>query len=128
MKSTMIKVILVRLDGNETPDGLRLAAARDLAQLFDAQIVGLLLNALPVPVAGTAVSVDVWSPLAAAARKTGDVASVTLKRRMAALGRPAELRRFDVFESDIGSVCARAQRDRAHRRQGEAARNRRPDR
>lgn len=110
MKNTIIKVILVHLDGHETPDGLRLDAARELAQLFDAQIVGLYLNALPVPMAGNGVSVDVWSPLVMAARKAGDAASTTLKKQLSTLGRPAELRRFDVFESDIASICAREAR------------------
>jgi nucleotide-binding universal stress UspA family protein len=110
MKSSMIKVILVRLDGNDPSDDLRLDAARQLAELFDAQIVGLYLNALPAPVAGAEVSIDVWSPLVAAARKAGDVAAAVLTKRLSEFGRPAELRRFDVFDTDIGGICAREAR------------------
>ncbi|MDC9822648.1 universal stress protein [Devosia sp. ZB163] len=106
----MIKVILVRFDGNTTPDGLRLHAARELAQLFDAQVVGLYLNVLPSPIPRVDLHTDAWSPLVAAARKSGDIAAAELKTRLAELGQRSELRRFDVFEADIGWVCAREAR------------------
>jgi nucleotide-binding universal stress UspA family protein len=110
MSSSMIKVILVRLDGNKAPDALRLDAARGLAQLFDARIVGLYINVLPAPVAGTEVAVDAWSPLVAAAREAGDVAAAALRAQLQALEQPAQLRRFDVFEADVRGVCAREAR------------------
>lgn len=43
----MIKVVLVQLDGEDQPDSLRLAAANELAVLFEARIVALYVNVLP---------------------------------------------------------------------------------
>lgn len=110
MKSAMIKVILVHLEGDRTPDGLRLDAAHELAKLFDAQIVGLYVNVLPTPVAGSNVMADAWTPLVTAARKAGDTAAAALRAQMLELDWPAELRRFDIFDADIGRVYAREAR------------------
>ena len=110
MKNSMIKVILVRLDGDKTADGLRLGTARDLAELFDAQITGLYLNVLPAPVTGIDLSVEAWSPLVGVARKAGDTTAAELTARLSELDRPSSLRRFDVFEGDIDGVCARGSR------------------
>jgi hypothetical protein len=59
----VIKVVLVRLDGT-SGDDIRLAACESLARLFEAQLVGLVLNILPEPaLAETGVSVEFWAGL-----------------------------------------------------------------
>lgn len=107
----MIKVVLVRLQGDDLPDGLRLSIAAELARAFKAHIVGLYINALPslaVPV--DAMSGDGWAHLLATAREAGDVVAASLSARLQTLGTSAELRRFDVFGDDIGPICAREAR------------------
>jgi nucleotide-binding universal stress UspA family protein len=106
----MIKVILVHLEGDTTPDSLRLDAARELAKLFEAKIVGLYINALPAPVLGSNVIANTWTPLVAAAYQAADATAAALRGQLLELDQPAELRRFDVFDDDIGRVYAREAR------------------
>jgi hypothetical protein len=47
METTMIKDVMVRLDGTRADDA-RLAAVDQIAENFDSHIVGLFLNVLPL--------------------------------------------------------------------------------
>jgi nucleotide-binding universal stress UspA family protein len=108
----MIKVILVRLDGEDLPDGLRLAAAAQVAEAFGgAHIVGLYVNVLPsVATAPHVISGETWATLLAEARDAGDVVAAALTAKLAELDPAAELRRFDVLGDEVGSICAREAR------------------
>lgn len=103
----MIKVVLVRLDG--TPgDEVRFAASGSLAKLFDAQIVGLLLNVLPEPALAEAnVSVDYWTRMLEQARQRGREMEEDLGKRLRDIAASAELRRFDVYAEEQAGVTAR---------------------
>jgi patatin-like phospholipase len=106
----MIKDVMVRLDGTAA-DGPRLAAAQSIAETFDGQIIGLFLNPLPLPVA----SVDGAGEIQAAelfdlAKELGDTIEANLTTRLAELGSPAELRRFDVLPDEIVDVATREAR------------------
>jgi nucleotide-binding universal stress UspA family protein len=106
----MIKDVMVRLDGTAA-DGPRLAAAQSIAETFDGQIIGLFLNPLPLAVA----SVDGAGEIQAAelfdlAKELGDTVEANLTTRLAELGSPAELRRFDVLPDEIVDVATREAR------------------
>ena len=102
----MIKDLMVRLDGSPADDG-RLASAGALARTFDGHIIGLLLNPLPLLVAGD------WDGISAAeqtrlwdeAREKGDVLEVELRHKLEKLGLSIELRRLDTFIEDFGRIA-----------------------
>ena len=105
----MIKDVMVRLDGSAA-DEIRLAAAKDLAETFDGQLIALFINELPhiVPDEGIAVvdSVD----LITQARKAGDAIEGKLNDRLSQIRKKFELRRFDVFGDVVPDVAAREAR------------------
>lgn len=106
----MVKVVLVRLDGT-SGDELRLAASNSLARLFDAHLVGVVLNVLPEPaMAETGVSVDFWTSLLDQARERGRELESGLGKRIRAIDPSAELRRFDVYAHEQARVAAREAR------------------
>jgi nucleotide-binding universal stress UspA family protein len=107
----MIKDVMVRLDGTAADD-LRLNAAKAIAGAFDGQIIGLLLNPLPLPVV---TDVDEIGAIRAAemyrlAKEAGDALQVLLGQRLSELGTPTELRRFDVVADEVADVAAREAR------------------
>jgi nucleotide-binding universal stress UspA family protein len=103
----MIKVVLVRLDGT-SGDEFRFAASESLANLFDAQIVGLFLNVLPEPaLAEVNVSVEYWTRLLEQARQRGRDMEEDLGKRLRGIAASAELRHFDVYAEDQAGVTAR---------------------
>jgi len=99
----MIKDILVRLQDNDA-DGVKLTAATEIAQLFDAHVTGLFLNVLP------AIVPEFGAPtpeILAAARESGNAIEARLRIKLVEAGMPAEMRRFDVFPEEITYVLAR---------------------
>jgi nucleotide-binding universal stress UspA family protein len=104
----MIKDVMVRLDGT-VADDVRLAAAADIARHFGGYVIGLFLNILPPPVAADA-GVDPAALLLEEAHAAGDKIAELLAARLAQLDLPADMRRLDIFASEIGSVCAREAR------------------
>jgi len=67
----MIKVLMVRLDGTGGDD-FRLAATESLAKLFNAHVIGLIINVLPDPtIVDSVVNVNEWSQLLDQARTAG---------------------------------------------------------
>jgi nucleotide-binding universal stress UspA family protein len=108
----MIRDVMVWLDGGIS-DEIRLVAAADIARRLDSQvIIGLFLNPLPLPapVDGDISGAITTAELMARARAVGDKTEALLARRLALLGRPVEIRRFDVLADDIANIAAREAR------------------
>jgi nucleotide-binding universal stress UspA family protein len=103
----MIKDVMVRLDGTPADD-VRLAAVGQIAEIFDSHITGLLFNALPplVPDGFNGAGANEVTKLLDAARQAGDAIEATLFQRLPELPRPANLRRFDVVDSNDASDTA----------------------
>jgi nucleotide-binding universal stress UspA family protein len=99
----MIKDIMVHLDGS-ADDDLRLSAAASLAHVFDSHIIGLFLNVIPpfFPDQG-----EVTAELVDFTREGGADTEAALAAKLAGLGRPAEIRRFDVFSDEIAATATR---------------------
>jgi nucleotide-binding universal stress UspA family protein len=106
----MIKDVMVWLDGSIS-DEVRLEAAGTLARQFDSQVIALYLNPLPLvgPIDGP-TGVVVEAELFDKARKAGDVTEAKLVKQLQLLGRPVEIRRFDVLANDIATIAAREAR------------------
>jgi nucleotide-binding universal stress UspA family protein len=102
----MIKVIMTRLDGS-LADDLRLAAVEDLAKLFEAHVIGLYVNVLPLVTPSEYVSIEanLSARLVQQAREQGDATETGLGRRLADLSASTELRRLDVFPSDLADTA-----------------------
>ena len=106
----MIKDVMVRLDGTAA-DELRLAAANDIADLFQSQVIGLFLNVLPVVIAAEdGIGAIRAAELLQKAREAGDSIEARLTQRLARLQKPMELRRFDILNDAAGDVAAREAR------------------
>jgi nucleotide-binding universal stress UspA family protein len=108
----MIRDVMVWLDGGIS-DEIRLVAAADIARRLDSLvIIGLFLNPLPLPapVDGDISGAITTAELMARARAVGDKTEALLARRLALLGRPVEIRRFDVLADDIANIAAREAR------------------
>jgi nucleotide-binding universal stress UspA family protein len=103
----MIEDMMVWLDGGIS-DEIRLAAVADIARWLDAQVViGLFLNAFPLP---GRIEGDATAEVIDHAREAGDLAEALLARRLQQLERPEEIRRFDVLADDIARIAAREAR------------------
>jgi nucleotide-binding universal stress UspA family protein len=110
-ETSMIKDVMVWLDGSLS-DEIRLAVVADIARQFDSMVIGLYLNALPLP---GPVDGDVTGALATAelmerAREAGDRIEARLAKRLELVERPVEIRRFDVLANDVANVAAREAR------------------
>jgi nucleotide-binding universal stress UspA family protein len=105
----MIKDVMVRLDGSAADD-LRLAAATDLAEAFDGQLVALFINVLPLVVPDEGIGVADSIELINQAREAGDVIEARLNERLSQVRKRFELRRFDVFGDTVPDVAAREAR------------------
>jgi nucleotide-binding universal stress UspA family protein len=104
----MLKDVVIYLTGR-AEDDLRIAAGGQLARLFDASITGLYFNTLPdlvmpiePPDAGAAYALD----LQERARERGDRTEMVLAAKLEKLGRPAFLRRYDLFSDQIPRLAA----------------------
>lgn len=107
---SMIKDVMVRLEGS-VADDLRLAAAADIARLFEGHLIGLFLNILPFPLsANPEVGTAETALLLQDARAAGDATVELLTARLDELQMPVEIRRFDIFSNEIATVCAREAR------------------
>jgi nucleotide-binding universal stress UspA family protein len=103
----MIKDVMVWLDGGIS-DEIRLAAVADIVRWLDSRVViGLYLNALPLP---GPVDGDATAEVVAHARKIGDETEAVLARRLQQLECTVEIRRFDVLADDIANIAAREAR------------------
>jgi nucleotide-binding universal stress UspA family protein len=88
-----IKDVMVRLDGTSADDP-RLAAAAQIAAMFDGQITGLFFNIVPNEAGGGAAGQAANSK--DAARQAGDATETLLFQRLSRLQVSTNLRRFDV--------------------------------
>jgi nucleotide-binding universal stress UspA family protein len=107
-ENLMIKDVMVRLDGGSS-DATRLAAANEIAEIFDGSLIGLYINILPflVPGEGGAInSVELLNE----ARGIGDRIEADLNERLSRLRKPWELRRYDLFSDAMAEVAAREAR------------------
>jgi nucleotide-binding universal stress UspA family protein len=103
----MIRDVMVWLDGGVS-DEIRLAAVADMARLLESKVViGLFLNALPLP---GRIEGDATAALIDQARKAGDEIERVLTRRLQLLDQPVEIRRFDVLADEIGNIASREAR------------------
>jgi nucleotide-binding universal stress UspA family protein len=104
----MIKDVMVWLDGGIFDD-IRLATAAEISNRFESQVVGLFVNPLPWPgpVDGNPLAT---TELTNQARRAGDLTEALLAGRLRQLGRPVEIRRFDVLANDVANVAAREAR------------------
>lgn len=102
----MIKDVMVRVDGT-ADDEPRLAAASSIAQLFDSYLIGLFLNIIPstFPDQG-----EITGGLVEMARESGAAIEAALAKSLVSLGRPTEIRRFDVFPDEVASTAVRSAR------------------
>ena len=108
----MIKDVMVWLDGGIS-DEIRLAAVAEIAIRLESKvIIGLFLNPLPLPgpVDGDISGALTTAELMNRAREAGDKTEALLARRLSQLGRPVEIRRFDVLADDIANIAAREAR------------------
>ncbi len=110
----MIKDVMVCLDGS-VADEWRLAAADDIARIFESCVIGLFINTLPAPIAvqeeiGAIRDAIRDTELLEQAKQFGDRTEAALAKRVARLNKPVEIRRFDALTSDIASVAAREAR------------------
>jgi nucleotide-binding universal stress UspA family protein len=106
----MIKDVMVPLDGTAA-DEVRLAAANDITDLFQSQVIGLFLNVLPVVIAAEdGIGAIRAAELLQKAREAGDSIEARLTQRLARLQKPMELRRFDILNDAAGDVAAREAR------------------
>jgi nucleotide-binding universal stress UspA family protein len=107
----MIKDVMVWLDGS-IADEVRLAAAEDIARIFQSHIIGLFLNPLPSlpPVEGDPAGIVREAELIDRAREAGDRMEAMLAKRLARLNHPVEIRRFDVFADDVANIASREAR------------------
>ena len=104
----MIKDVMVRLDGGLS-DATRLAAAFEIAEMFDGVVVGLFINVLPflVPEEGGAInSVELLNE----AHAIGDRIEAELSERLSRQPMPWDLRRYDVFSDATAEIAAREAR------------------
>jgi nucleotide-binding universal stress UspA family protein len=109
-EETMIKDVMVPLDGTAA-DEARLAAANDIADLFQSQIIGLFLNVLPVVIAQEdGIGAMQATRLLQTAREAGDKTEARLMEKLARLQKPGELHRFDILNDAAGDVAAREAR------------------
>ncbi len=93
MTAAVIKDVMVQLDGTSADDA-RLAAAGQIAAMFDAHITGLFFNIVPnEPDGGTA---EQAANSKDAARQAGDTTETILFQRLTRLQLSTNLRRFDV--------------------------------
>jgi nucleotide-binding universal stress UspA family protein len=93
MTNAMIKDVMLRLDGTSADDA-RLAAAAQIAAMFDGQITGLFFNIVRDELEGG--SADQTAKSKEAARQAGDATEAILFQRLTRLQHSANLRRFDV--------------------------------
>ena len=107
----MIRDVMVWLDGGAS-DEIRLAAVADIALRLESRIViGLFLNALPLPaVIDADAAGSAAADLVARARETGDRTETLLAKRLSQLDRPVEIRRFDILAAGISDIAAREAR------------------
>ena len=105
----MIKDVMVRLDGSAADD-VRLSAAKDLADVFDSQLVALFINVLPHIVPDEGIGVVDSVELITQAREAGDATEAKLNDRLSQIRKRFEFRRFDVFADIIADVAAREAR------------------
>lgn len=102
----MIKDVMVRLDGSSGDDA-RLAAATQIAAIFESHVTGLFFNVLPPTPIPDALggAANPSNQLLDAAKEAGDKIESELFRRLTRLPQPANLRRFDVAgSSDIADA------------------------
>jgi nucleotide-binding universal stress UspA family protein len=101
------KTLLVHI-GDDDAGRARVRAAADLAQAFDARLIGLAAAAQPAPVVaeGSAFAAGVWAEQAAsheaAAQKAADAFAAEMERR----GLPFETRVIAGFEDTAGAALA----------------------
>jgi hypothetical protein len=93
MTAAMIKDVMVRLDGTSADDA-RLAAAAQIAAMFDGHITGLFFNIVRDELDGGAA--DQAAKSKDAARQAGDATETILFQRLTRLQLSTNLRRFDV--------------------------------
>jgi nucleotide-binding universal stress UspA family protein len=106
MTAAMIKDVLVRLDGTSADDA-RLAAAAQIAAMFDGHITGLFFNVVRDQLDGGKPDQAAKS----AKSKAGDATETILFQRLTRLQLSTNLRRFDVTDyldmSEIALAVAR---------------------
>lgn len=106
----MIKDVMLRLDGTRADDA-RLAAANQIAEHFDSHIIGLFLNVLPLLIPADADPAAIETiQVVEKARLVGDETESKLRRRLALLQKPVELRRFDTFGDTMPEIASREAR------------------
>ncbi|MBB5755202.1 universal stress protein [Prosthecomicrobium pneumaticum] len=103
----MIKVLMVRLDGTGGDD-FRLAATESLAKLFNAHVIGLIIDVLPDPtIVDSVVNVNEWSLLLDQARTAGREFEDKIKNRLKGLASSSEVRRIDAYAHELARLTAR---------------------
>lgn len=103
----MIKDVMVWLDGS-LGDEVRLEAG--IATQFESQVIALVLNPMLVPIKEPLSGALTYAELLEAAREVGDQTEEKLVKRLEALERPVEIRRFDVLADDVANIAAREAR------------------
>jgi nucleotide-binding universal stress UspA family protein len=110
----MIKDVMVRLDGT-SGDDVRLAAANQIAEIFESHITGLFFNVLPpppIPASLNGADASQAAKLLDTVKQAGDAIEATVFERLTRLQQPTNLRRFDVVGdggiSDTALPLARA--------------------
>ncbi len=109
MEETMIKDILVHLEGN-SEDKVRLAYAQLLGVTHDAHVSGILLNIIPDNVYsagyGSMLAAQAVSQIQEGALKNGDEAEENLVKQLKKMSVNTDLRRLDVSYAQAGLKLA----------------------
>lgn len=102
----MIKDIAIHLTGS-SEDAVRLDYAKGLADRLDAHLTGLQVTVLPSILSYTDPSGSfVLQELIKNTNNEADAIGTRLQNSLSTLGRPAELRRLDVYPEDVGASLA----------------------
>jgi nucleotide-binding universal stress UspA family protein len=106
----MIKDVLVHLDGS-TEDETCLVYAEAIASLSNGHLTGVYTNLLPdfamaMPIDGGAAAAQIMGDLEDRSRENGNASCRLLRERLARVGVPNELRRFDATMRAMGELVA----------------------
>lgn len=107
----MIRDVMVSLDGTPA-DEVRLSAVIDIAEYFEVHVAGLFLNVLPLltPAEWDGIGSRTAVQILQEARENSERVVAKIRKRLATLQMPTELRRIDVASESQGDIAAREAR------------------
>jgi nucleotide-binding universal stress UspA family protein len=110
-EARMIRDVMVSLDGTPA-DEVRLSAVTDIAEYFEVHVTALFLNVLPelAPAEWDGIGARTAVQILQEARENSERVVAKIRKRLATLQMPVELRRIDVPSESQGEFAAREAR------------------